>query len=299
MSTKIDRRDFVRTGLAGAALLAAGLDLRAAETKKPKLRKAVKYAMIGAGKTIKEKFELVKKLGFQGVEIDTPEGLPNRVEMMIAQEETGIKVHGAIDSVHWRDTLSSPDAAVRAKGLAALRAALHDAAFFGADTVLLVPGVVKDGVTYEQCWERSQAEVRKALPLAEKLGVKIACEVVWNNFITKPEQMLEYVDSFKSPWVGTYFDCSNMIKYGVPSADWIRQLGKRVLKFDFKGFSLAKFKKGENPWVGIGEGDENWPDIIKALGEVGYDGWATAEVGGGGEDYLKKLAATMDKVLGL
>src|SRR5215468_11034628 len=127
MSTKFDRRDFVRAGLAGAALLTAGLDLRAAEAKKPKLKKAVKYGMIGAGKTIKEKFELIKRLGFQGVEIDSPEGLPNRVELMLAQEDTGIKVHGVIDSVHWRDTLSSPDAAVRAKGLASLKAALHDA----------------------------------------------------------------------------------------------------------------------------------------------------------------------------
>ncbi len=79
MSTKIDRRDFVQAGLAGAALLVAGLDLRAADTRKPKLKKAVKHAMIGTGKTIKEKFELIKKLGFQGVEIETPEGLPNRV----------------------------------------------------------------------------------------------------------------------------------------------------------------------------------------------------------------------------
>jgi len=196
MSTKSDRRDFVQAGLAGAALLAAGLNLRAADTKKPKLNKAVKYAMIGAGKTVKEKFELIKKLGFQGVEIDSPSGI-DRVEMLLAQEQTGIKVHGAIDSVHWGTPLSSPDAAVRAKGLASLKVALHDASFFGADTVLLVPGVARDGVTYEQCWERSQAEVRKALPVAEKRGVKIACEVVWNDFITKPEQMIEYVDLFK------------------------------------------------------------------------------------------------------
>ncbi len=49
--------------------MAAGLDLRAAEARTPKLKKAVKYAMIGTGKTIKEKFELVKRLGFQGVEV--------------------------------------------------------------------------------------------------------------------------------------------------------------------------------------------------------------------------------------
>jgi L-ribulose-5-phosphate 3-epimerase len=158
---------------------------------------------------------------------------------------------------------------------------------------------VNKDVTYEQCWERSQAEVRKALPVAEKLKVKIAIEVVWNNFITKPEQLIEYVDSFKSEYVGAYFDCSNMIKYGVAPADWIRKLGKRMLKFDFKGFSKTKFEAKQNPWVAIGEGDEDWPEVLKALTEIGYDGWATAEVGGGGEDYLKKLSATMDKVLGL
>jgi L-ribulose-5-phosphate 3-epimerase len=295
MSTKIDRRDFVQAGLAGAALLAAGLDLHAADAKKPKLKKAVKYGMIGTGKTIKEKFELIKRLGFQGVEIDTPKGLPDRVEMLLARDETGIVVHGAIDSVHWDEgyRLSSPDEAARARGLAALKAGLHDASYFGATTLLLVPGVVDKNVTYEQCFARSQAEVKKALPLAEKLGVKIAIECVWNNFITKPEQMIEYVDSFKSPWVGSYFDCSNMIKYGVPSADWIRKLGKRVLKFDFKGYSKEK------GWVKIGEGDENWPDILKALGEVGYDGWATAEVGSGGEAHLKDVADRMNKILEL
>jgi hexulose-6-phosphate isomerase len=131
------------------------------------------------------------------------------------------------------------------------------------------------------------------LPLAEKLKVKIAIEVVWNNFITKPDQLIQYVDDFKSDYVGAYFDCSNMIKYGVPPAEWIRKLGKRMLKFDFKGYSNSK------QWVAIGEGDEDWPAILKALADVGYNGWATAEVGDGGEDHLKKISAQMDKVLEL
>jgi hexulose-6-phosphate isomerase len=208
-----------------------------------------------------------------------------------------------IDSVHWRDTLSSPDEKVRAKGLEALLGALQDAKTVGADTVLLVPGVVNKDVSYEQCWERSQAELKKALPTAEKNGIKIAIEVVWNNFITKPEQLIDYVDSFKSEWVGAYFDCSNMIKYGVPPAEWIRKLGKRMLKFDFKGYSKAKAKAAGNEGAGfrveIGDGDEDWPEILKALAEIGYNGWATAEVGGGGEEHLKKISAQMDKVLGL
>jgi hexulose-6-phosphate isomerase len=84
-----------------------------------------------------------------------------------------------------------------------------------------------------------------------------------------------------------------MIKYGVPPADWIRALGKRMLKFDFKGYSHKK------QWVPIGEGDEDWPEILKALDEIGYHGWATAEVAGGGREELKDVADRMNRCLGL
>jgi len=123
--------------------------------------------------------------------------------------------------------------------------------------------------------------------------------VVWNNFITTPDQFVRYIDSFGSPYLGGYFDCSNMVKFGVKSGDWIRKLGKRMVKFDFKGFSKAKFAAKENPWVPIGEGDEDWPDILAALGEIGYDGWATAEVDGGGEKELRDVAERMNRCLRL
>jgi hexulose-6-phosphate isomerase len=292
MNHPLGRRDFLRTTAAVTATALTGSFLQAAD-KKPKLKKAVKYGMIQVkGGTHLQRLELAKKCGFLGVEIDSP-GTGKLDELVAASKETGVVIHGVIDSVHWRDTLSHPDEKVRERGLKALQGALEDAKTVGADTVLLVPGVVNKDVTYAQCYERSQAEVRKALPLAEKLKVKIAIEVVWNNFITKPEQLIQYVDDFKSEYVGAYFDCSNMIKYGVSSADWIRKLGKRMLKFDFKGYSKTK------EWVAIGEGDEDWPEVLKSLGEIGYDGWATSEVGGGGEEHLKKIAAQMDKVLGL
>ena len=108
-----------------------------------------------------------------------------------AQASTGIKIHGVIDSVHWHTRLSDPDSKVRAKGVEALRTAIDDAKFYGADTVLLVPGKVSDPNTenYEQCYSRSQEEIRKVLPQADEAGVKIAIEVVWNDFITTPEQL--------------------------------------------------------------------------------------------------------------
>jgi hexulose-6-phosphate isomerase len=293
----MDRRNFVKSTLATSASLTLGNSVMAlnsslAPAKKPVLRLAVKYGMIKAGTTPLEKLTLAKKLGIEGVEVDSPSGL-NKEEAKKAAEETGVKIHGVIDSVHWRDTLSSPDETIRAKGLKALISGIEDAKFFGADTLLLVPGVVNKDATYEQCYERSQIEVKKALPTAEKLGIKICIETVWNNFITKPEQLVQYIDDFKSPFVAAYFDCSNMVKFGVSSADWIRKLGKRMVKFDFKGYSNTK------QWCAIGEGDENWPEVLKALGEIGYDGWATSEVGGGGEKELTDIVARMRKVLDL
>lgn len=296
------RREFLRVAAGATAAVAAGSAFAVAASPPVRLKKAVKYDMVQTKGTPTEKFELLKKLGFLGVEINSPSGL-NLDELVAAKKATGIDIHGVIDSVHWTIRLSSPDAAMRAKGLAALRHGLTDGKKVGATTCLLVPGVVNKEASYEQCWERSTAEVKKAIPDAEKNGVKIAIEVVWNNFLTKPEQLIEYIDQFHSPWVGAYFDCSNMIKYGVPPATWIRKLGKRMLKLDFKGYSIALAKAAGKDGAGfdakIGEGDENWPEVLKACAEVGYHGWATAEVHGGDEKWLRDVSERMDKILEL
>lgn len=287
------RRRLLQTSLAGVLAGSINLPLMSAPTRKVRLKKAVKFSMIKAP-SIMERFELAKKCGFLGVEIDSPNEL-DRNEMVQARDKTGVVIHGTIDSVHWNKRLSDPKPEVRAQGLEALKTALNDASFYQADTCLLVPGAVKNKVTenFDQCWERSTAEIKKVLPLAEKLNVKIAIEVVWNDFLTSPEMLIKYVDQFQSPWVGAYFDASNMMKYGVPSEEWIRKLGKRMLKLDFKGYHH------DRKWVKIGEGSENWPEILKACEEVGYNSWATAEVQGGGEKELMDISRRMDRILEL
>jgi L-ribulose-5-phosphate 3-epimerase len=310
MLDPMNRRSFLRSTVAataaGAALLQAtavphrALAADGSAGAKPTLRKAVKVGMIKDGATFREKFELIKSLGFEGVEMDSPSDV-NREEAKQAAADTGIVIHGVVNSVHWQKRLSDPNPAVRAEGLAAMRTSLADAKFYGADTVLLVPGAVRDpkNENYEQVWERSQAEIRKVIPEAKDLGVKIAIEVVWNMFITKPDQLVRYVDEFNDPTVGAYFDISNMIRFGFPPQQWIRDLGKRMLKFDFKAYKHANFMNETSPWVAIGEGDEPWDKVHKALADVGYTGWATSEVPAADKAGLKDIAARMNKVLRL
>jgi hexulose-6-phosphate isomerase len=306
MNIQPTRRSFLRATAAASTLLTALPSLASESAAKPpiKLRKAVKYGMIGEGNSVKEKFELIKSIGFEGVEVDAPGGI-DKAEAIQACKDTGIVIHGCIDATHWKVRLSDPDAAVREKGQQTLLGALDDAKFLGASTVLLVPGSVTDpkNENFDQVWERSTEQVKKAVPKAKELGVHIAIEVVWNNFLTTPEMMRKYVDQFDHSAVGTYMDMSNILRYGKDTntrgADWVRTLGKRVLKFDFKGYRIS-----DNKWVAIGEGDEHWPDILKALAEVGYKdpatggpGWATAEVKGGDRAALKEVAERMNKVL--
>lgn len=264
------------------------------------LKKAVKFGMIEEDMTILQKFELLKSLGFDGVEMDSPSDL-DVDEVVAARDTAGLPIHGVVDSVHWRQTLSDADPAIREAGLDGLKIALNDAHAFGASTVLLVPAVVNRDVSYDDAYSRSQTEIRKVLPMANELGVKIAIENVWNRFLLSPLEAARYVDEFESDMIGWYMDVGNIVTFSWPE-QWIRILGHRVLKLDIKEYSRAK-RDEEGPYAGfrvaLGEGDCNWPEVLNALDEIGYEGWATAEIPGGDTERLTEIATRMNRILEL
>jgi L-ribulose-5-phosphate 3-epimerase len=298
----IDRRSFIKVLASGSALAATDpLRLRAAEAsdtsaKRRSIKKAIMFGTVGVKGSTLEKFQAVKEAGFEGVE---PNSHMNQDEVLRARDATGLRMPSVCCATHWDQTLTDPDPAVRQKGLEGLEQALRDAHRYGATSVLLVPGVVTKDVTYDQAYERSQTEIRKALPLAEEFKVRIAIENVWNHFLLSPLEAARYVDDFKSPWVGWHFDVGNIITYGWPE-QWIRILNKRIAKLHIKEFSREKANK-EGLWKGfevdLMTGDDNWPAVMKALDEIGYTGWAMAEQGGGDTpEGLKKIAQAMDRI---
>src|SRR5207237_1078145 len=137
-------------------------------------------------------------------------------EVLKALDSTGLKAASVCCNTHWSQPLSHPDENKRREGLEGLLIALKDAKRYGATSVLVVPGVVNKDVSYEDCFRRSVAEIRKAIPLAGELGVQVAVENVWNNFITKPEQAREFLDAIASPLVGWHLDVGNTLRYNPP-----------------------------------------------------------------------------------
>lgn len=300
MSDTFDRREFLKASCAAAAgsLSLQAASGSAAQPAERRFKKAVKLSMVTGKASLVEKFKMLKEVGFDGIDID------QRVEhddVKRAREESGLIVHGVVDYDHWKLPLSHPDSAVRAQGLDVLKTSLRDSKLYGGTTVLLVVGIVNKEISYADAYKRTQEEIRKALPLAEELGIKIALENVWNMFLLSPLEFARYIDEFQSPWVGAYFDIGNIVNYGWPE-QWIRTLGKRILKLDVKEYS-RKLRDEKGPGAGfraeLGEGDCDWPAVLAALDEIGYRGWGTAEVAGGDRDRLAEISRRMDRILEL
>src|SRR5687767_12197789 len=229
----MNRRSFLKTAMTGAAALALAPTASAAASKR-NLRKAIMYSTIGVKGSVLQKFRAMKEAGFEGVE---PMGAMDREEVLAALKETGLKAASVCDHIHWVKPLSAPDEGTRKFGLDGLLHSLRDAHAYGAGSVLLVPGIARDGVSYEQCWERSIVEIKKAIPVAKELGVKISIENVGNNFITTPEQATAYLDAINSEWVAWHFDIGNVGRIGPAAERWIQVLGKRTYRLHIKDYS--------------------------------------------------------------
>ncbi len=278
-----------RTLLKSAAVLAAPAF---GQTPLP-IHKAVEYSMLPKSASIPERFQMARDAGFERIECPTTPDQSEAEAMKSAAEKAGIKIHSVMNMDHWKYPLSSSDPAVVEHSIEGARTSLHNAQFWGADTVLIVPAVVDANTSYRDAYTRSQASIRKLLPLAEELQVIIALEEVWNKFLLSPIEFATYIDGFATPWVRAYFDVGNVKLYGYPE-DWIRTLGKRIVKLHIKDFT---FHQSKAEWVPLLEGDLDWKAIYQALRDIDFRGTATVELPEGDESYLREVYKRLTVIL--
>jgi hexulose-6-phosphate isomerase len=304
MKNRSSRRQFLQNSFVAAAASAlpacaspgpgnAVRPLPDSHGPQTKVKKAVLLGMFPKQMKYAERFQLAKKLGFEGVEAYTTPDEREAEEIKQAADAADVRIHSVMNMGHWEWPLSSADADAVEKSMERMRISLRNAKLWGADAVLLVPAVVNAETSYKDAWTRSQARIRELIPMAEDLKVVIAVEEVWNKFLLSPLEFVQYIDEFKSPWVKAYVDVGNMVLYGYPH-DWIRTAGKRTVKVHLKDF-----KREENcyHWVNLGEGDIDWTKIRKALVEVDYSGFATVELESGDEAYLADVSRRVDRLV--
>jgi hexulose-6-phosphate isomerase len=251
-----------------------------------RIKKALGWDMIQEDLSIDDKLRLVKDVGFEGVEV-TFAGLKQaRTEakdLARASEKAGVPIHG-----------------VTSGGYPDLAAALDDAAILGATSVLYVVHA-DPNASYMEHYRRTQEVLRVAIPHAEKKRIPILIENVWATFLIEPLSMARYIDELASPYVKSYFDVGNVVRWGYPQ-QWIEVLGRRIGKIHIKEYNLKVAMK-EGMLKGfdfpLGEGDIDWAKVRAELKKIDFHDWATAEVRGGDRKHLADLSTQMDRVLGL
>ena len=298
----MQRRNFLKS--AAAAVLSAPFALAAVAPKRRALKKGYILAALRGEDvqklTLQEKFRLLAGSGFDGLELMSA---MNVREVLAARDATGFPIHSLVISTGWSRPLTDSDPQVRQAGLEGLQQGLREAKAYGASTVLLVPGVVTKNVSYADALVRCAEGVKKAVPLAESLGVIIALENVWNDFLLSPLEAASFVDSFNSPMVRWYFDVGNVVTTGWPE-HWIHTLGPRITKVHVKEYSRTlRDEKGPSAGfrVDLLQGDCDWPTVMKAFDDIGYSGWITAEQyrppGLETGAWLQQLAGKLDAII--
>jgi len=253
------------------------------------LKKGINRWSMPADWSIEKCIEEAKAAGLPGIELALEETGELSLESEEAQVKAirdaavaaGLELKSLATGLFWKYSLSAKDPKIQEKAKAIVVKALTVAQWLGADTVLVVPGVVSapfaasERVSYGEVWDRALGALRELAPEAEKRSVHIGIENVWNKFLLSPIEMREFIDAVGSDYVGAYFDVGNVLLYGFPE-DWIRILGSRIKKVHFKDFRTSVGTL--HGFVNLLEGDVNWPEVMAAFAEIGYTDYAYAEL---------------------
>lgn len=264
--------------------------------------------------SIKDNLTLAKNAGFEGVELSVnnrPELSLNSTDKEVREikniaDGLGLSLYSLCCDACWDLRVSDDDENIRKQAKDMIKRQLEIAKLLGADTILVIPGVVnacfshpEKKVAYDVVYERSFNAFSELKVYAEQLGVSIGLENVWNKFLLSPLEMKEFIDKICSNFVGSYLDIGNTLHISYPE-DWVRILGKRIKKVHFKDYRVEA--GGLHGFVDLLAGDVNYPEVIKALNEVGYDGWVSAEMIPNYKYHTEQIvyntSNSMDKILG-
>lgn len=239
------------------------------------------------GDTIFEKMDYAKKAGYDGAELSITVGShldftssdSDIEKIKTYAKQTGLELYSLSDSTCWLYSLTSPDRENRETAKAHIIRQLELANMLECDTILALPGIVGcdflpgfENVDYTEAYDRALESVGELAPYAEKYGVNLALENVHNKLLNSPVEFNDFLDKIGSKFVKCYFDVGNVMIYGYPE-HWIRGLKDKIAKVHFKDYQISTHN-----FVDLLEGDVNYPEVMKALAEIGYDDWVTAEL---------------------
>ena len=277
------------------------------------MKKGINIWSFRDGLSPKEYISMAKDAGYEGIEfaldetgIISLESSDEEIkEIRRMAEGEGLETPSLASGLYWKYPLTSSDEKIRQKAKDIVKKQLDAAALLGADTILVVPGLVGadfipggEVVEYDVAYDRSLEALTELKEYAEKVKVNIGVENVWNKFLLSPIEMRDFVDKIDSPYVGVYFDVGNVLYSGYPE-HWVKILGSRIKKVHFKDFKVSV--GNISGFVDLLSGDVNYPAVVEELKKVGYEDYVIAEMGvykNYPDQTVYTTSIAMDKILG-
>ena len=312
---------FGTTFLAGQGLVQAAP--RVAEKKPEKRRYDMKksinlWAFPYPDKmSLKDCFQLAKDAGFDGVEVNfalegefsAESGVEEIRDIRKMAEKIGIGISGVCSFLYWPYSLTDNDPRKRKKGMQLALQMIEAARLLGTDNLLTIAGAVyipwlegSEPVPNDVCDRRARQAIGQLVPVAEKAQVCLNIENIFaNGYLYSPQEMVEFVDSFKSDNVQVHFDTGNIMQYQFPE-HWVPILGKRIKNIHFKEWDKRTQEFNLHTFRTLLDGTTNWPAVLAALDRVGYRDYLTFEYFHPFEHYPEALvyqtSDALDRMLG-
>ena len=252
-----------------------------------------------------------KAAGFDGLElcigtegeltVDTPEAECRAIREKI--DASGLTVETLASGMSWGFNPVSDDPEVREKAVSLHEAALQRAAWLGLDAMLFVPGTVNSPIAPDEhvrpdlAIDRCRENVTRLLETAERVGVDLCLENVWNGLFYSAPEFAGFLDSFGSDRLGAYLDVGNLMGIQQWPPHWVQLLGSRIKRVHVKDFKEDFNWQGTYDFCRLGEGDVPWPETVAALKEIGYDRTVVAERLPHGEGLLEHTSDALSRIL--
>ena len=251
------------------------------------MKKAIGDNMIPKGWSFEQGLELVKKAGYDGIELwlgDVPWFQMNTSDAQVSElrskvANAGLVVSNVSTGLHWDTPLSARDPKKRAEAIRIVEREIETAQLLGCDAVLVVAGLVTEEVPYNEVYQRCLDAMRQLAPIAAKAGVKVGCENCnsEHKFLLSPREFWTFLNEVNSPFVGLHFDVGNIHDTGF-AEQWIEINGPRITRVHLKDPMRKRGRCDAPVYTNLFLGDNDWVAIRAALKKVGYDGWLIAEM---------------------
>ena len=297
------RRSAFKMAIGATGLAAAGSnqtiakekpDSRKSSPKKFSMKKSINlWAFPYPDKmNLRECLQLAKDAGFDGIELNydlesdlSPKSGPKDFQAIRKMsDEIGIAISGLCSFLFWPYPLTSNNPTERKRGMELAGLMTEAAHHLGTDNLLVVPGAVHmpwredhEPTPNDICNQRAKEAIKKLLPKAEKLNVHLNMEnIFFNGYLLSPDEMIRFVDGFDSEYVHVHFDTGNIMLFQFPE-HWIRILGNRIRNVHLKEFTKKGTDHSLESFRPLLDGTTNWPVVMEAFNEIGYDGYLTFE----------------------